>query len=604
MGISEKKCMKEWPEFKQAINDFYEMDGGLVLRDCVRGGKVEAFLSYFSTHQSLFRKCKADYFDLNSLYPAAIIKNSMPPRPPLLIRGADVDNIHILGNRFYYGNNTKSRKRIYGALYVKIWIDPLDGIEASFYPFLPIKHDNKSFCVTCKTCMLEKSDTPCEHSSVTERAWKDHYTTVDLEYALSLGYKIIAIYEALAHFEVTDCLAKNFQHLAAKKCATAYPNTTIPAARAGDKPTTHVCSSICKVVKCPHLLRYVEEINEELDLFPISIHDIETNKAAKEYFKIVMNSQIGKFAQNNLEKVHSKLIREASETYSLLSNPRLNVCAANLLANSETLLVQYFKDGAFEKLNRSFSCILGAFVTAYARVTLHESIRYLHKQGCIIVYVDTDSIVYLRNKYLHPKPILLNIHPTKMGAWKNEAPDEEMESGTFVGPKNYAMIFRKKLPDNRGKICKRRVVKIRGFNVKQKMAYQDLEKDMMKKMILNKMEYWQHTKRECGKQKLATQTQPLNNRITQTNIRVKNKFERQVLTQTWKKVYVNNTVSKRAYIFKTMQRMRTKHWKHLKTSAFINSMKYFTMPYGYSTSDVQLLYSQFQTLNTGQKYRK
>jgi len=127
---------------------------------------------------------------------------------------------------------------------------------------------------------------------------------------------------------------------------------------------------------------------------------------------------------------------------------------------------------------------------------------------------------------------------------------------------------------------------------------------MMKKMILNKMEYWQHTKRECGKQKLATQTQPLNNRITQTNIRVKNKFERQVLTQTWKKVYVNNTVSKRAYIFKTMQRMRTKHWKHLKTSAFINSMKYFTMPYGYSTSDVQLLYSQFQTLNTDQKYRK
>jgi len=358
------------------------------------------------------------------------------------------------------------------------------------------------------------------------------------------------------------------------------------------------------VVKCPHLLRYVEEINEELDLFPISIHDIETNKAAKEYFKIVMNSQIGKFAQNNLEKVHSKLIREASETYSLLSNPRLNVCAANLLANSETLLVQYFKDGAFEKLNRSFSCILGAFVTAYARVTLHESIRHLHKQGCIIVYVDTDPIVYLRNKYLHPKPILLNIHPTKMGAWKNEAPDEEMESGTFVGPKNYAMIFRKKLPDNRGKICKRRVVKIRGFNVKQKMAYQDLEKDMMKKMILNKMEYWQHTKRECGKQKLATQTQPLNNRITQTNIRVKNKFERQVLTQTWKKVYVNNTVSKRAYIFKTMQRMRTKHWKHLKTSAFINSMKYFTMPYGYSTSDVQLLYSQFQTLNTDQKYRK
>jgi len=366
-----KKCMNKWPEFKDAIKDFYERDGGLVLRDCVRGGKVEAFTSFFSINRSLFKNCVADYFDLNSLYPSTLIKNSMPSGPPLHIRGDYVTNIRIIDNKFYYG---RSRKRIYGALYVKIWIDPTHPIKASFYPFLPIKHENKSFCVTCRTCMLKSSEMPCLHSSVKDRAWKDHYTTVDLEYALSLGYKIVTIYEALAHFEVTDCLAKNFQHLAGKKCATAYPTTVTPSEKAGEKNVKHVCSSICKVAKCPHLLNYVEEINEELKLFPISEHDIENNKAAKEYFKIVMNSQIGKFAQNNLEKVHSKLIREASETYSILSNPRFTVCAANLLSDSETLLVQYFKDGSFEKLNRSFSCILGAFVTAYARVTLHESI--------------------------------------------------------------------------------------------------------------------------------------------------------------------------------------------------------------------------------------
>jgi len=446
--------------------------------------------------------------------------------------------------------------------------------------------------------MLKSSEMPCLHSSVKDRAWKDHYTTVDLEYALSLGYKIVTIYEALAHFEVTDCLAKNFQHLAGKKCATAYPTTVTPSEKAGEKNVKHVCSSICKVAKCPHLLNYVEEINEELKLFPISEHDIENNKAAKEYFKIVMNSQIGKFAQNNLEKVHSKLIREASETYSILSNPRFTVCAANLLSDSETLLVQYFKDGSFEKLNRSFSCILGAFVTAYARVTLHESIRYLHEQGCIIIYVDTDSIVYLRNKHLHPMPMLPNIHPTKMGAWKNEAPNEILESGTFVGPKNYTMIFKQKFPTNKsGKLVKRRVVKIRGFNVKQRVAYQNLEKNIMKKMILKKMTYWKHSKRKCAKVMLAAEKrEEIQNEITQTNIRVKNKFDRKVRTQTWKKMYVNNTISKRAYIYKTLQHMRNTHWKHFKMSSFINSMKYFTMPYGYSTSDLQLAYRQFQKL--------
>ena len=93
----------------------------------------------------------------------------MPSGQPLHIRGDDVHNIQILGNQFYYGKNSESRKRIYGAIYVKIWIDPLNGIEAPFYPFLPIKHDGKSFCVTCKTCMLEKSEKPCLHKSVTER---------------------------------------------------------------------------------------------------------------------------------------------------------------------------------------------------------------------------------------------------------------------------------------------------------------------------------------------------------------------------------------------------------------------------------------------------
>ena len=242
--------------------------------------------------------------------------------------------------------------------------------------------------------MHEKnSNVPCAHTSIKDRAWQDHYTTVDLEYALSLGYKIVTIYEALAHFKVTDCLAKNFQHLAGKKCATTYP-TTATCTKEG-KNIVHTCDSTCTKSECPHLQQHIQEINEELNLFPISIDDIETNKAAKEYFKIVMNSQIGKFAQNNLEKAHSKLIRNASETYALLNNPRLTVCAANLVSNSETLLMQYFKDGSFEKLNRSFSCILGAFVMAYAQVTLHKNICFLHNKGCLIAYVDTDSIVYL-----------------------------------------------------------------------------------------------------------------------------------------------------------------------------------------------------------------
>ena len=113
-------------------------------------------------------------------------------------------------------------------------------------------------------------------------------------------------------------------------------------------------------------------------------------------------------------------------------------------------------------------------------------------------------------------------------------------------------------------------------------------------MVLSKMEYWKYTKRECRKNHLTSK--PPSTRIPQTNMRVNNKFERQVLTETWDKVYVNNTVPKRAYVFKIMQSLRNCHIFD-KASTFMNSMKYFTMTYGYPISDLTLFHYQFQMLN-------
>ena len=87
-------------------------------------------------------------------------------------------------------------------------------------------------------------------------------------------------------------------------------------------------------------------------------------------------------------------------------------------------------------------------------------------------------------------------------------------------------------------------------------------------------------------------SKPPSKKIPQTNMRVNNKFDRQVLTETWDKIYVNNTMPKRAYVFRTLQIMRKCH-TFANASAFINSMKYFTMPYGYSVEDILLLHKQF-----------
>ena len=111
----------------------------------------------------------------------------------------------------------------------------------------------------------------------------------------------------------------------------------------------------------------------------------------------------------------------------------MTVLAADIRPDSETLVIQYYTDGSFEPVNRNSSCIIGAFATAHARVQLHKCIDILHLHGCLIIYVDTDSIIFLKNKDL-PNP-LPNMHPTKMGCWKNELPDQQVLKGIFVGPK-------------------------------------------------------------------------------------------------------------------------------------------------------------------------
>ena len=58
-----------------------------------------------------------------------------------------------------------------------------------------------------------------------------------------------------------------------------------------------------------------------------------------------------------------------------------------------------------------------------------------------------------------------------MGSWKYEIPDDEIYEASFVGPKKYIMSLQNKTKDGSTR-KRRRVIKIRGFNVKQAAAYQ------------------------------------------------------------------------------------------------------------------------------------
>ena len=195
------KAKRDNPKLAKVAAEFANDNEHLTLRECVRGGKVEVFHSYFNTR--LMTASKVFYYDINSLYPSVLLKHGMPCGVPVTIPGEDCRKNLTINNKghFYYGE-----RRVYGAAHVQIWVNPSKNIEASLYPFIPIRHLNKSMCVLCRKCMELGRNGLCTHTTVKDRGWKGTYTTADLEYAVQLGYKILRVYEVVAHYELSKCL--------------------------------------------------------------------------------------------------------------------------------------------------------------------------------------------------------------------------------------------------------------------------------------------------------------------------------------------------------------------------------------------------------------
>jgi len=89
-------------------------NGRLILRDAVRGGKCEVFLTHLSNDLlasgsrskkiKIRRKAKIKtyFFDKNSQYPDVVMKKGMPCGKPITVSGQDaVDLVFICNSQFF-----------------------------------------------------------------------------------------------------------------------------------------------------------------------------------------------------------------------------------------------------------------------------------------------------------------------------------------------------------------------------------------------------------------------------------------------------------------------------------------------------------------------
>lgn len=166
---------------------------------------------------------------------------------------------------------------------------------------------------------------------------------------------------------------------------------------------------------------------------------VELNKGKRYIAKLCINSIWGKFVQKDVLK--EKIRVTTSEEYFQIMNDdhieptsvQFNFLASGMYECSFEWTEEFVQRGS--KINP----YLGASVTGWARVILHQQIRMTEA-----IYCDTDSVIY---KHIPGRTELTNIG-AGIGQWQNEFDGVKVERFYALGPKCYCLVFNQ--PDKNG----------------------------------------------------------------------------------------------------------------------------------------------------------
>ena len=124
--------------------------------------------------------------DINGLYSFISVKFPMFVGKYDILIGSELTKIKIKENKLYFND-----KPMYGTIQLKIAPPP-----NLFIPFLLYRRkcDNQSVLTLCSKCAENMSKLNCKHSN-DERSITSTYFISEIEFALKIGYKILAIYE-------------------------------------------------------------------------------------------------------------------------------------------------------------------------------------------------------------------------------------------------------------------------------------------------------------------------------------------------------------------------------------------------------------------------
>lgn len=281
-------------------------------------------------------------------------------------------------------------------------------------PFLLIRNkDERSLAPNCFSCgfkSLQNSKiNSCKHN-IFDRALNGTYCISEINFALSLGYKILKIFSCII-YEDNEPILRNFLSVLGFEKLTSSnfePNFDLD--------------------KMKNKMFFKKDLKPEM---------FKESKQKRNFIKLALNSFLGKFSQRS-DHIINKIVSSESEiskyfyskTFEITSLFAINenFCQIQLKRKRKTLIPPNLKG----------NCILGAHVVAFAREFMHKKMMDLEKIGAKIFYIDTDSLIFsLKKNQLIPFDFSLCF-----GDFKFEIPESNQILNYFsLGPKNFAIQF-------------------------------------------------------------------------------------------------------------------------------------------------------------------
>jgi len=411
----------------------------LIPRESYKGGFHDTYYLNWSSE-----KCPNErlfFYDVNGLFSSVVIKNKLMTGKYTTLIGKTLNNLKIVNNQFFYSGN-----RVMGAIFLSI-LPPTNLL----YPFLIYKGSNGvNYNTLCRKC-AEKQTKTCTHHD-TDRSFVGTYMINEIEYALSLNYSIVHIFECHVYVE-SDYILKDFVNFLVH-CKTNATN----------------CFEFLKTED--EKQAYCDRLNKQMNFSgPLSItpKSVQPNTAMRYFYKLAQNSFFGKFGQRQ-DLARNVYCSHQDEIETLISEGvQLNdaytisddICCINYQSNKLTL-----------KPSLKTNVYLSAQITSYAREEIHRHVMTLVEHNIKVLKVNCDSILFaLQNDQNCP----LNTSHA-VGDFKNEIAGRILNYFA-IGSKNYIIIFK----DPNGQIC--HINKISGLSLNSRPANDQNYQNFISKVL-------------------------------------------------------------------------------------------------------------------------